>query len=244
MNHSFCVEVATEYGFAEAVLLENIFFWVEKNKKNKRHFYDGRYWTYNTLDAMAGLFPYLTKSTIHRALKRMAEEGLILKGNYNKSGYDRTVWYSLSDAAEPFFKEKLPYPKMGNGDCQNGTTIPDINTDIKPDNTPLPPKGEGETDFDRFWAVYPRKVAKPQAMRSWKKAATNEKTVKEIMAAVEMAKESADWKKEGGKYIPYPATWLNNRRWEDCLAAGAKPADRLRRFLHENKAGRIEPQGS
>ena len=81
-------------------------------------------------------------------------------------------------------------------------------------------------------------------MRSWKKAATNEKTVKEIMAAVEMAKESADWKKEGGKYIPYPATWLNNRRWEDCLAAGAKPADRLRRFLHENKAGRIEPQGS
>ena len=112
------------------------------------------------------------------------------------------------------------------------------------DNTPLPPKGEGETDFDKFWAVYPRKVSKPQAMRSWKKAVTNEKTVKEIMAAVEMAKASADWKKDGGKYIPYPATWLNNRRWEDCLAAGAKPADRLRRFLHENKAGRTEPQGS
>ena len=35
------------------------------------------------------------------------------------------------------------------------------------------------------------------------------------MAAIEVAKESADWKKEGGKYIPYPATWLNNRRWED-----------------------------
>ena len=95
--------------------------------------------------------------------------------------------------------------------CQENNT-PFNNTS---DNTPLPPKGEGDASFDKFWAAYPKKVSKPQAMRSWKKIKPNAEALGTIMAAIEVAKESADWKKEGGKYIPYPATWLNNRRWED-----------------------------
>ena len=53
MKHSFDVELAKEYGILEAILIQNIYFWIEKNKANKKHFYDGRYWTYNSKKAFS-----------------------------------------------------------------------------------------------------------------------------------------------------------------------------------------------
>ena len=97
----------------------------------------------------------------------------------------------------------------------NNTSLNSTSLNNTSDNTPLPPKGEDDASFDKFWAAYPKKVSKPQAMRSWKKIKPNAEALETTMAAVNSAKESADWKKDGGKYIPYPATWLNNRRWED-----------------------------
>ena len=43
------------------------------------------------------------------------------------------------------------------------------------------------------------------------------------MKGLEQQKLSADWKKDGGKYIPYPSTWLNDERWEDELATQVQP---------------------
>ena len=119
--------------------------------------------------------------------------------------------------------KNVPYGQKGLGGIDKNVHTPidknvqENNTPFNntSDNTPLPPKGEGDASFDKFWAAYPKKVSKPQAMRSWKKIKPNAEALGTIMAAIEVAKESADWKKEGGKYIPYPATWLNNRRWED-----------------------------
>lgn len=97
MNHSFNVAVAAEYGMLEAVLLEYLNFWITKNKANDVQYYDGHYWTYNSTKALAGLFPYASRATISRALRHLEEEGLILSGNYNKSAYDRTMWYTLEE---------------------------------------------------------------------------------------------------------------------------------------------------
>jgi hypothetical protein len=58
MIHSFNVEDAKKYGVIEAVLLSNFRFWVLHNKANKRHFYDGRFWTFNSVSAFEELFPY------------------------------------------------------------------------------------------------------------------------------------------------------------------------------------------
>lgn len=97
MNHSFNVAVAAEYGMLEAVLLEYLYFWITKNKANDVQYYDGYYWTYNSTKALAGLFPYASRATISRALRHLEDEGLILSGNYNKSAYDRTMWYTLEE---------------------------------------------------------------------------------------------------------------------------------------------------
>jgi hypothetical protein len=67
-------------------------------------------------------------------------------------------------------------------------------------------------DFLSFWKEYPKKVGKGEAVKVWKR----EKPVLEkIIQALNWQKKDAQWISEGGKYIPHPATYLNQRRWED-----------------------------
>ena len=67
--------------------------------------------------------------------------------------------------------------------------------------------------FDEFWRVYPRKAAKPMALRVFKRLTASDIT--KAIANVHKMKETEQWKKSGGMYIPMPATYLNQRRWED-----------------------------
>jgi hypothetical protein len=69
--------------------------------------------------------------------------------------------------------------------------------------------------FDQFWTQYPRKKSKGQAERAWVKLSPDDTLFRQIMEGLERAKRSRDWIKEGGQYVPYPATWLNAKGWED-----------------------------
>ena len=142
MNHSFNVEVATKYGMLEAVLLENINFWVAKNKANEKNFYDGFYWTYNSITALSKLFPYASRATIFRALHNLEDAGLILADNYNKDESDKTKWYTLTKKGELLLNGTeacQPESNAGSGNnafqnettlFQNETTLPYINPDV------------------------------------------------------------------------------------------------------------------
>jgi len=105
MQHSFDIGVAQRYGVNCAVILTSIRFWIEKNKANGKHFYDGRYWTYNSVAAFSVLFPYLTEKQIRRAIEALESDGVLLSGNYNKSVYDRTKWYSISEYGMSLFEK-------------------------------------------------------------------------------------------------------------------------------------------
>jgi hypothetical protein len=93
-------------------------------------------------------------------------------------------------------------------------------------------KGSGETKiaqaspsrcvsgFDEFWSAYPRKEAKPRAVKAWRKIPAGE--YPQILADIERRKRSEDWKRDGGRFIPHPASYLNERRWEDADAMQQK----------------------
>lgn len=137
MQHNFDVDIAKEYGLKEAILLNHLWFWVEKNKANDVHFYDGTYWTYNSIKAFNKLFPYLSERQINSTLKSLKERGIIQTGNYNKSTYDRTMWYAFTKMGISIMQKcKMEDAKMSNGYVENVKPIPDINTDIKPDIKP------------------------------------------------------------------------------------------------------------
>lgn len=72
-----------------------------------------------------------------------------------------------------------------------------------------------EKQFDKFWQAYPKKVSKKQAQKSWKKINPSLELFEKILKALEMVKQTEQWEKDNGKFIPYPATWLNQERWTD-----------------------------
>jgi uncharacterized protein YdaU (DUF1376 family) len=76
--------------------------------------------------------------------------------------------------------------------------------------------------FNSFWESYPNKKAKPVALKAWKKLNPDIELTTTIMSALEKQKGTEQWKKDGGQYIPHPATWLNQRRWEDKIVSSGK----------------------
>lgn len=80
-----------------------------------------------------------------------------------------------------------------------------------------------ETMSSEFYQAYPKKQDKARARKSFFKIKNLPDVFPHLMKGLEQQKASADWKKDGGKYIPYPSTWLNNKRWEDELTTQAQP---------------------
>lgn len=84
-----------------------------------------------------------------------------------------------------------------------------------------------EGDFDAFWSAYPRKAGKKAALKAWN-AAKDKPAVDVIVTAVKAQAASDQWKRDGGQFIPHPATWLNQGRWADVVearqTAQARPA--------------------
>lgn len=85
--------------------------------------------------------------------------------------------------------------------------------------------------FETFYRAYPKKKGRANALKAWKKLCPDEKTLDEILRALDWQKNSDEWRRDGGQYIPYPASWLNGRRWEDEPdKAGKESGKRWRQF--------------
>lgn len=72
-----------------------------------------------------------------------------------------------------------------------------------------------EKQFDKFWQAYPKKVSKKEAQKSWNKINPSLELFEKILKALEIVKQTGQWNTDNGKFIPYPATWLNQKRWTD-----------------------------
>ena len=79
---------------------------------------------------------------------------------------------------------------------------------------------EKEWMFDRFWAAYPRKEAREAARESFDEIEPDEELLETMIEAIEVWKKSDQWMREGGRFIPHPATWLTGKRWMDEMPKG------------------------
>ena len=173
---------------------------------------------------------HVRKATVLDILNRLAARGLIRKRAFRYEGH-RYCFYSAIPAACPNTETVL-----GPG-CPNTETVPGPNTETVPgfynDNnknnnkTPHTPQGAAD-GFDAFWAAYPNKTGKGAARTAWARAVKRGATLAEILPKLEALKESDQWQREDGRYIPNPATWLNQGRWEDDAPEGEEDG---RRYL-------------
>lgn len=157
-SHAFNVGIATDFSPDMALFLGHLAFWTEKNLANNKHVNDGLVWCYDTLDAICDYFPYYSRRQIETIINNSVSEGLVQRGNYNHTSYDRTTWYALTPKAYFYFQHllcnkylnrlfdsisqicEMDFTEYVNGFHRSVTTIPDTDPDPFPDK-----KSEGAT---------------------------------------------------------------------------------------------------
>lgn len=102
--------------------------------------------------------------------------------------------------------------------CTADSLNPNPDSGLLMPETIARPVSTGESDsagFELFWQRYPRKVAKPAALKAWNKLKPVGALLDALTKGLERQAASSNWQKNDGAFIPHPATWLNGRRWED-----------------------------
>lgn len=82
--------------------------------------------------------------------------------------------------------------------------------------------------FLKFWTAYPKKRSKGQAWNAWRALNPDEQLVQAILASIEQAKKSDQWRKDAGQFVPYPATWIRAQGWEDEASVSVAGATEIR----------------
>lgn len=152
------------------------------------------------------------KILIEKKFVLLFDSGIIVIKHWRLNNYLRSDRYTetkyTSEKAELTADEKGIYHRGIPDGIPAG--IPSIGKDRigkdRIDNT--------DADFNRFWEAYPRKAGKEAARKAFGKVKVDVGT---LLSALEAQKQSDQWTKDGGQFIPYPATWLNQGRWEDDL---------------------------
>lgn len=90
-----------------------------------------------------------------------------------------------------------------------------------------PERAKTSESFEQFWAAYPKRKSRGHAEKAFAKINPDEQLLQAMVASIERAKTSDDWRKDGGQYVPYPATWLNAKGWEDEIAPRAPCDDHM-----------------
>lgn len=172
--------------------------------------------------------------TIVRTLRELESAGYIATEvirDQKNMVVERRIWLDANARAGLEFLRKPP--------DKNVTTPPDknvkyINENNINTNNPLTPTGESEL-FDEFWVAYPKHVAKKSARRAWDKLHADRDLLDAVLTALEWQTRMEAWQRDGGRYVPNPATWLNGRRWEDEPQAEAAPDKPPRRRKEETE---------
>ncbi len=163
------------------------------------------------------------------SLKELVERKIILKDTETYiMGYGLQKNYDLWDLRQKSPVAKKTPPEIGSP--ENGKeALPKIGVkplpksgDTKENKETSKKKDEFFASFEIFYTAYPKHKARKDALKAWEKLDPSPELVHTILTALERQKEGEDWQREGGKYIPFPATWLNGRRWEDELAPEVK----------------------
>ena len=105
-------ELACLIGLNEAIVLQQLHYWIEKNKATATNFRDGHFWTYGTLQEYTERdFPFWSMDTVRRTITKLMSLGFVIKGNYNKIKMDKTSWYAIDYAALDKWISKRPRRK-------------------------------------------------------------------------------------------------------------------------------------
>lgn len=121
--------LARVIGLSEAIVITQLHQWIEYNKKHKKNYKDGYYWTYGSMEKLHEEYFDILGSvrTVRRVFKKLEKNGYLIVSNYNKLNFDKTCWYRVN-------YEKFDLLKKEYRDGQNDRTEEDKMTTSQVDN--------------------------------------------------------------------------------------------------------------
>src|SRR5580765_1621902 len=135
LNHAFSVEYAELYGIECSIILTHMQFWIEQNQAIGRNFHDGRTWMYQTQAEIAACYTYMSEDIVFRTIKKLLDLKILIKGNYNKTPFDKTTWYAFENEIK-FTKPRnrgIDVAESRNPHREVAETIPYTKQDSKQD---------------------------------------------------------------------------------------------------------------
>ena len=162
----------------------------------------------------------VTEATIEKSLQELANIGSILL--YDVDGESYFCFPNWADH-QRIQTKKSKFPAPDDGTLKKVTVSHgEPPAESNPIQSESKYKSESKSEdnareeFDKFWSAYPRKAgSKQKAFEAFKKAGVS---LEILLDAIENQKQSSQWSKDNGQFIPHPTTWLNGKRWEDQLA--------------------------
>lgn len=141
----------------EAIILNQLNYWLEINKKADKNFIDGKYWVYNSYaEWRENDFPYWSEKTIQRTFTRLENKGIVISANYNKMCIDKTKWYSIDFEVLEEMIKAYDSNKISEEDkmsCREGQYDRPIPKNTTKDYSYAFPKGKGSSCFSPEKAV-------------------------------------------------------------------------------------------
>lgn len=171
----------------------------------------------------------VTEGTIEKAMRDLANMGLILL--YDVDGDSYFCFPSWTEH-QRIQTKKSKFPAPDDGDIVNSTVSHgESPSESNPIQSESKYKSESKSEdnareeFEKFWSAYPRKAGnKQKAFEAFKKA---DVSLDILLAAIKNQKQSAQWSKDNGQFIPHPTTWLNGKRWNDEMTGTTVPCGAL-----------------
>ena len=141
----------------EAIILNQLNYWLEINKKADKNFIDGKYWVYNSYaEWRENDFPYWSEKTIQRTFTRLENKGIVISANYNKMCIDKTKWYSIDFEVLEEMIKAYDSNKISEEDkmsCREGQYDRPVPKNTTKDYSYAFPKGKGTLCFSPEKAV-------------------------------------------------------------------------------------------
>lgn len=140
-------KLASAIGLNEAIVIQQIHYWLEINKKKNLNFIEGKFWTYNSVRKwQEDHFLFWTEKTLKRTFNNLVEKGLLITANYNKSKFDKSLWYSID--YEKLEKMVVDF-RENEGGSRLGQNVPIGEDKVSQSEETKSPNGEGQNDPDR-----------------------------------------------------------------------------------------------
>ncbi|MBW9093138.1 hypothetical protein JNB62_05535 [Microbacterium jejuense] len=155
------------------------------------------------------------RDAIQSALTELLEHGYVKRSQTRAGGKFAEIEYELCDpptvAGFPVHGETVSgFPVSGESATKKNISSEDHLSEDQPQELSL----IAAVSFEDFWAVWPKKVAKPDALRAWTKATKKVAGERIVEAAIAYRDNPGI---PDRLFIPYPATWLNRAGWDDEL---------------------------